>query len=136
MQSVEEFMAGYLRERIAIEVRELELLAPFRRRFFASACRWDSRAGTLDLIKSERVFHVSNSDNKSEVVTTSRDPRNGKEVRLRYHLRRERLNWLIEAVEWECLSCFGERGETSCPICGGAGWRSGMRGRSCNDNGT
>ena len=123
MQSIEEFMRQYLDERITEERREQASRAPFRRKFHTDDCRWDSRAGTLEMIQSERILNVSNSGATAEVITTRDCSRliNGVH-QLRYHLQRGGEGWLIQSVDLWCHACHGVRGQESCIFCHGTGW--------------
>jgi hypothetical protein len=123
MQSVEEFMRQYFDERIAEEKREQVSRAPFRRRFHADDCFWDSRAGTLEMIQSERVVKMSNSDAIAEVITERESPSIANSLhQLRYHLQASSGGWLIRKVDVWCHSCHGKTGNDSCFICHGTGW--------------
>ena len=121
MQSVEEFMRQYFDERVAEEKREQASRAPFRRKFHADDCYWDGRAGTLEMIQSERVLTVSSLDTTAEVVTT-RATRSDSVHQLRYHLQGNRDGWLIQSVDFWCHSCRGEAGREGCILCRGTGW--------------
>ncbi len=121
MQPVEEFMRQYLDERVAEEKREQASRAPFRRKFHTDDCRWDSRAGTLETIQSERVLRVSGSDTTAAVITTRESPSSGVH-QLRYHLQGSGDGWLIQSVDIWCPSCRGKAGREGCISCHGTGW--------------
>lgn len=125
MQSAEEFMLNFFRERIAEEKREQESRSPFRRKFYANDCRHDSRAGTLATIESERIVSLSSTDTKAEVVTEQdlHPSISGFEhFRIRYHLQLTGERWLIHSVDPWCFQCCGTPGKTACFACGGEGW--------------
>ena len=123
MQSVEEFMRRYLEEHIAEEKRDRASHAPFRQKFYADDCYWDSRVGTLELLQSEKVVSISGSDTKVEVRTTRElFDRPGDFYHLRYDLKRRGDDWLISEVRTKCCACSGEPGNESCLGCHGTGW--------------
>ena len=125
MQSVEEFMRQYLNERLVDEKREQASRAPFRRKFHMDDCRWDSRAGQLEMMHTERVLSISPSATKADVVTTREFPTiPGSVHQLRYHLESHNDSWLIREVDVWCLACHGEAGNSGCRFCHGTGWRS------------
>jgi hypothetical protein len=124
-QSVEEFMRQYFDELIVEEKREQANRAPFYHKFHTSDCRWNSRAGTLEMIQSEKVLTVSNSDTTAEVVTTRETSHPESVHQLRYHLMRNLDSWLIRSVDIWCAMCRGVRGTESCMLCHGTGWLDG-----------
>ena len=123
MQSVEEFMSQYLDERVAEEKREQASRAPFRQKFHTNDCRWDSRAGTLEMIQSERVLRVASSGTTAEAITIRHSPSLAdSDHQLRYHLQGSHDGWLIRSVDVWCHSCRGEAGKEDCIFCHGTGW--------------
>lgn len=127
MQPAEDFMRQYFDERIGEEKREQTSRAPFRRKFHTDDCFWDSRAGTLEMIQTEKVLAVSASDTTAEVITTRHSPPRPDSVhQLRYHLRASQGGWLIRAVEVWCHSCRGEA-KADCMFCHGTGWFNGRK---------
>jgi len=128
MQPVEEFMRQYFEERAAEEKREQASRAPFRRKFHTADCYWDSRAGTLEMIQTEKVLRFVVSDTTAQVVTTRHSPSREISVhQLRYHLRGVQDGWLIETVDVWCHSCQGKPGKDDCFLCHGSGWHDGSR---------
>ena len=124
MQSVEDFMRQYFDERIVDEEREQASRVPFRRKFHTDDCYWDSRAGQIEMMRSERVLSISSSHTEAEVVTTRHfSALSGSVQQLRYHLKARGGRWLIREVDTWCLSCHGVPGNRSCRFCQGAGWR-------------
>ena len=124
METVEEFMQRYFDERIAEEKREQSSRAPFRRKFHADDCFWDSRAGTLEMIQTEKVLKVSASGRTAEVITTRHSPTLSCSAhQLRYRLQDHSGSWLIREVDVWCHSCRGEAGKDNCSFCHGSGWR-------------
>ena len=127
MQSVEKFMRQYFDERIAEEKREQASRAPFRRKFHTDDCFFDSRAGTLEMIQSEKVLKVSASDSTADVITTRHSPTLSDSVhQLRYHLQSGQDGWLIQSVDVWCHSCRGEA-KDDCIFCHGTGWFDGRK---------
>ena len=123
MQSVDEFMRQYFKERIVEEKREQLSRAPFRRKFHTEDCFWDSRAGTLEMIQLEKVLKVSSSDATAEVITVRECPSIPNSLhRLRYHLQVYGDDWRIRNVDVWCVTCNGETGKDSCMFCHGTGW--------------
>jgi hypothetical protein len=127
MQSAEEFMLDFLCEQITDVKRELESRAPFRRRFYAVDCFYDSRAGTLAMRESERIVSLSSTDTKAEVVTEFETRLSGdiRRSRNRYHIQSVNDQWLIQCFDSACFQCFGTPGKSACFMCGGEGWISG-----------
>jgi hypothetical protein len=118
-------MRQYFDERIVEEKREQASRAPFRQKFHTDDCRWDSRAGTLETIQSEKILNVSilNTKAEAEVITTRNSSilPNGVH-QLRYHLQSNGDSWLIQSVDLWCFSCRGEKGNENCMFCHGTGW--------------
>jgi hypothetical protein len=117
MQSAEDFMREFFRERTADIQKELERRKPFRDRYFTSDCRYDSRVGNVERSQSETIENAS-QDGVTALVVTRQDSIVG---RLRYHLRQADQRWLIEGVNMECTLCKGTNSE--CVFCHGTGWR-------------
>jgi hypothetical protein len=124
MQRIEEFMRDLFLTRIAEEKRILENRVGYRQKFFSSDCRWDNRAGTLEMIETELIVSVERSDSEAAVITEYKVPfyASGVQVhRRRYHLKAAGDNWLIGLVEHECLACHGQ-GDEGCRNCKGKHW--------------
>ncbi len=130
MQSLEDFMREFFRERTATYQKELEILAPFRRRFYTEDCRRANRASKLMEVmeesKSEEIVRVSGCETAGEAITVQTS-RTGESHRQRYHLQAEGGRWLIQEIEAECFSCRGENGNRDCSDCKGTGWFLGNR---------
>jgi hypothetical protein len=120
MQSPDEFMQQYFDGRLVEEMRERASRAPFRQRFYAADCRWDSRDSSLGMFQSEIVLRVTTSDSVAQVVTAQTLRCDAHQVR--YHLRRQSVSWLIASVDLWCRSCRGQEGRTDCKTCHGMGW--------------
>ena len=117
MQTVEEFMADYFRARTAQLQSEANNRRPFRERFYADSCNWDSRTGSVERSGNEKVLSVSTSGETTYVVTEGTNPW----PKLRYHLNSINGGWLITQVDGQCFACRGEVGSTEC-VCKGTGW--------------
>jgi hypothetical protein len=120
VQSPEEFMQQYFEERLVEEMRERTSRVPFRERFYAADCRWDSRDSSLGMFQSEIILRVTTSEPTAQVVTAATLRCDAHQVR--YHLRRKGVSWLIVSVDLWCRSCGGEEGRTDCKTCNGVGW--------------
>jgi len=118
-QPVETFMRTYFRARTANCRKELKLIAPLRKKFYAADCTWDSRRGTIERSESEVIVAVSSSDSEATVITSGFSS-----FRLRYHLRPGGQSWLIHCVEFECSVCHGNSEIKHCFLCEGKGWLS------------
>jgi hypothetical protein len=118
MQTVQEFMSEFFRERTAEIRKELKRRAVSRRKFYSDACLWDSRSDAVERSESERIEHIWESNAEARVVTHER----GLLPRLCYHLKKNGERWLIHYVSTECPNCRGKLGITSCFACMGKGW--------------
>ena len=124
MKSVEDFMRDLFKTRIDEERQLLAKRADYRNLFFDSGCVWDTRAGTLEMIESEKVISVENLNQETLVVTESKFQHGLKDLlfRMRYHLIEKNDRWLIASVENQCALCRGE-GDDSCICCNGKKWK-------------
>jgi hypothetical protein len=124
MQPIQDFMRDFFCARISEEQRHQASRAPYRQKFFTHDCQWDSRAGTLEMLQSEEVVSIANSDLESTVISAHAKPfypADSRMHRFRYHLKAISDSWLISHVEIECLSCGG-RGDENCLFCKGKHW--------------
>ena len=124
MRNLEEFMRQLFQTRIAEEKKILSDREPYRKNFFTPDCFWDSRRFTLEMIESERIVSVEDSDSKPKVVTeftVSFSSNSARTTRQRYHLKIEANRFLICAVETLCPYCHGH-GDESCLVCKGKHW--------------
>lgn len=129
MQQVKEFIQGLFSARLSEMKRELASRLPYRQKFFTADCRWDSRAGILEMIESEKIVSIDESASEATVVTmhsVSFISSGNKTHRLRYHLKAVDDNWLIWLVENECPACNGQ-GDESCIYCKGKHWLDGQK---------
>ena len=124
MQKVEDFMYGLFLARIAEEKHILASRAPYRQKYFATDCQWDSRVGTLEMIETEAIVGVEESDLEVTVITAYKIPfivTGVQTHRRRYHLKAVAERWLIQRVEKECPACRGQ-GDENCLYCKGRHW--------------
>ncbi len=123
MRTIESFMSDYFHAKILDEQRYQADRAAFRRKFFAADCRYDSRAGTLTKLQSERIISIEKGESDSKVISEQDFSFRGniRKIRLKYHLRPSEEDWLIREVQTGCLVCEG-RGDKDCPYCHGAQW--------------
>jgi hypothetical protein len=130
MQQVEAFIKELFSARIAEEKTVLANRAGYRRKFFCPDCRCDSRSGTLQMIETEVIVSIEESDSEAAVVTEHEVPFYASGVqthRRRYHLKAAGDSWLISDVEMQCVYCHGE-GDEGCMGCKGKHWLSGHMG--------
>jgi hypothetical protein len=116
-------MHDFFRSRIIEEQRFQASRLPFRKKFFADECRFDSHADTLQRMESEKIVNVDEGETESKVVTEQNFHYLGhkKTIRLRYHLRAMSDDWLIQKVQTACFVCGGRR-DANCPCCRGKQW--------------
>ena len=125
MQSAEEFMREFLAANVAEVAREVESRNPFRQKFYAAVCSWDSRKGAVKTAKSETVRSISKLEGTVLVVTCKDGPTDvfGS---YRYHLQPNGQSWHIHSVDWACrCSRHGGSVDPDCFFCGGTGWADG-----------
>jgi hypothetical protein len=124
-QSIEEFMREYFMARIADAEREQRSRAAYRSKYYTPDCLFDSREGTVEMIKSEQIVGVTANGDGGEVITTVRNPLfdhpPGKQ---RYLLIGFEGGLLIREVQLACYSCDGKSGNVDCIFCHGQGWTS------------
>lgn len=122
------FMAQYFRDRTELIVMEIERRSPHRQQYFSPECAWDSRKGTIESSQSEKILEVSEAGDEVLVVTSGKS-QDSIAFPLRYHLRPNGEDWLIQQVEFRCPGCHGTgktltgEADSSCKFCGGKGWR-------------
>src|ERR1700722_2763965 len=126
MQTVDEFMNDYFRERTAEIEREIKRKSAFRERYFAEECNWDQNKGQEEVSRSEEIIRVWHSNSKVYVVTRRRT---ALFPDLRYHLQEDGGSWLIRCVE---IKCGPDCGGPTCNHCNGKGWTG--RGDDPDDN--
>ncbi len=96
MQPAEEFMKQMFRERTEDIKRELERRTPFRQKFFADDCDWDSRKISIQRSMSEKIVQVRILGDSAEVITE----RAAEEFpRMRYTLKQSGVSWRIQRVD-------------------------------------
>lgn len=123
-------MAEFFHARITEEQRYQAGRAPFRRKYFADDCRYDSHVGTLERMESEKIASIDERECDSTVITeqTFRYSGGTKRIRFRYQLQVSNDDWLIRAVQTACYICDG-RGDTNCPCCKGKRWVGAEQGK-------
>jgi hypothetical protein len=124
MQSADQFMREFFAASDEQEKREIASRAPFRSRFFAPGCKWDSRPRRLEIIQSETVVNVDASNSNAVVITSSNSPfsnDSNQSFQKRYRLKAVGDTWVIQSVEIQCFSCDG-KGDESCHSCHGTHW--------------
>ena len=134
MQSLEEFMREFLRDRVEEEKREQAQHALFRKKYYSEDCHWGNRAGVLEKYQSESLITASTSETTGEAITIFTNPYHTEasrvyRCRLRYHLKLVAGRWLIHSLDFECRYCKGEKGSRVCHFCGGEGWIPSIRAR-------
>lgn len=117
METAEEFMQQFFAARTAQLKSDLEARRPFRQKYFAQDCVWDSRSGSVERSAKEKVVSISNEGDDFYVVTNGTEPF----PYLRYHLRGDGARWLIVEVLGACNLCGGRGGDKACR-CAGTGW--------------
>jgi hypothetical protein len=118
--TIEQFIYSCFRERTAALRRRLEIHQVYRRRYYDSECRWDSRRGVVERSEAERIVEVSPSEIEFGVVTIGGHPNH----RSRYRVKSSGESWLIMEVDMECCHCLASGISTKCAECGGSGWQS------------
>ena len=116
-------MVEFFDARIVEEQRHQASRAPFRRKFFAQDCRYDSHADTLKRMETEKIVSIEGGESDPRVITEQTVHHKGhiRRMRLRYHLQLLNDDWLIRDVQSACLVCEG-RGDSNCPYCKGQQW--------------
>lgn len=124
MRNTEEFMRDFFRARLVEEQRHQASRLPFRRKFFADDCWYDSRADTLRRMGSERIVSIDERECDSIVITEQAlgNSEATRTMRFRYVLRAVKDDWVIREVLIACVVCGG-RGDANCPYCKGRQWR-------------
>jgi hypothetical protein len=121
MQSIEEFMEAYFRERTALLREQKKLSRPHFERFFGIAEPFSRTA--VEESEAERILSVQQPGNIAHVITNGSTIRNIK-AHQRYSIEVCNQNWVIRMVDVECIRCggSGKLRENSCNVCKGKGW--------------
>src|ERR1700722_6286405 len=101
----EEFIREYFRERTERIRAELVNREPFRKKFYASDCLFDSRRNDVEFSEGEEILEVLQSNAGKVQVITRKPPVLGRHLRARYHLKASGDAWLIFTGEFECGIC-------------------------------
>jgi DnaJ-class molecular chaperone len=105
-----------------------DAVATFRQRFLTPDCKYRF-SDMLNQSEAEKIITVSESEGRAEVITSGCGM---KDRRMRYELRAQEGNWLLNDVEWECGLCQGAgttRKGNVCRLCKGKGWVGGTSNR-------
>jgi|ERR1017187_4292968 hypothetical protein len=126
MQSVEEFMQNFFRERTDMRQAYLACSEPFHAKFYTGNSIQNKQRGLIEKIEPEQTMSVVPSGDLMEVITTGLSVGN-KRWHFRYLLQPASESWLIRRREVECGLCqaFDKGGAPFCPACKGTGWISG-----------
>jgi hypothetical protein len=88
-------MRSFFAARTEQIARELEIRAPFRKKYFADGCLWDSRSGSIERSENEIILEIENSGGEARVITQEKQPF----PRLRYVLIPLEQTWQIRRVD-------------------------------------
>src|SRR5688572_16633944 len=110
MQSVQEFMQSYFRERTDLRRGWLTHSETFREKYFTadysrSHHRSEDEIRSFEKDNPAGVLDVDDSGASAVAVTT--EPSGKRQQRRRYHLQRSGETWLIQRQEFECFICKG-----------------------------
>jgi hypothetical protein len=119
MQSPQEFIESFLREKADMDQVNSQRSIVLNQKFFAeeyvrSLKEWYAK------LEPEILANVEVSDTSAKVITVQTcDER---QLRSRYLLRLSGSDWQIYGKEWECIICHvtGQKGTSNCHFCGGA----------------
>jgi hypothetical protein len=124
METAQQFIESYLREKAALHVEQGRLMEPFNRKYFTE----DYMKPLLDLFASrqknpEKFTSMEISDEATQIITT--DCFGKMQHRSRYHLRVSGGRWKIFKKEAECPICQNKslNDKKECRFCGGVGWK-------------
>ena len=128
MQTVQEFMQCYFRERTELRRAWLAHGERFRQRFFTTDYLREHQSSNEEIRSFQKAnpagsMDIADSGSLALVATT--EPFGKRQKRFRYHLQRSGETWLVQRHEWECLVCkaTGNRGTNQCDNCTGTGWK-------------
>lgn len=124
MQSPQEFMQFYLRQKADASKADFQRSLNLHQRFFAEEYVNYVKNWQAEQEKNpESILSVEISEASAKVITVQ--PFGNRQQRYRYLLRTSEVGWQIYAKEWECFACkgTGRRDRIACNICGGAGWK-------------
>jgi hypothetical protein len=125
MQTVQEFMECYLREKAGLHEAQRRQSQALHEKYYSK----DYQKSHLDWHawreKNPEIFTMAEvSDESAHIITTDFYASNRRH-RYRYHLRTAGGRWEIHKKESECFVCHGVGlvGKDTCNFCSGAGWR-------------
>ncbi len=121
MQSPQDFIRDYLKEKVRVQEVWSAAWLPVRERFFQPGYNAFDPQQNIDLAKAEVPLEASESDGAA-VVTTSGY---GEGHRLRYTLQATAGAWRICRIELECGICrgTGKFKDRVCKSCKAEGWK-------------
>lgn len=121
MESAQQFIVNYLRDRAVLDAELQRLSETFHRRFYT-----EEYMGLLvrawNRNPTENFVSADGNELEAKVITMTR--RGDQEERFRYHVRFSFGRWRIHRKESECFSCkgTGKRNDKPCDMCHGKGW--------------
>ena len=119
-------MREFFRERTEWLRDVLVRYEPFRKKYYAGDCQFDSQQHTVEYSDKEEILEVIRSDDGEIQVITIKPPLRGLQWRVRYHLKIVGDKWQISAGEYSCIICMGtgkrKDGTKDCTACKGTGW--------------
>lgn len=122
MQSPQEFIESFIREKKDIGSRSFQVTASFYRKFLTGEYAKALEDCLADR-EPETVVSVEASETSARVIRVGAVRKH--RLRHRYPLRVSGSTWQIFGRESECYACGGKGriGTIDCEACGGAGWR-------------
>jgi len=124
MQSVQEFIESFLREKAETLRANQQTYQKIREKFFAknkveAHLKWREERDN----NPECVSIIETTDNSTLFITS--ELINKRLWRHRYHVRLSGTNWEIHKEESECFLCkgTGKHSDKPCHICQGVGWK-------------
>jgi hypothetical protein len=124
MQPSEDFIREFLHARCVEEQRAFKSRTPFLEKYYGEEYLSNRTTKKLEMLQSEKIVDVTNSDSESVVTTVHTNPFYEGEKQIhwrRYHLMPTDNGWLVQFTENQCQFCWG-LGDSSCPICKGNHW--------------
>jgi DnaJ-class molecular chaperone len=123
MQTAEEFMQSYLRDKAEMQQFQHEKIKEFHRKYFGESyikylSDWqDAKKHNPEIFVSIELSRLS-----AKAITS--EPLGNTQQRYCYDLVVSGQGWKIERKTWECFACRGiGRGDRNiCNVCNGKGW--------------
>ena len=98
MIPLDQFMREYFRERTETVRTEIARREPFRQKYYAADCHFDSRRESVAQSEVEDVLSITSRDTEAEVITTGFGSARSR-WRLRYHLQSVGDRWIIKRAD-------------------------------------